>query len=341
MSTRRILTLLVALLPIAAPGQGVRADDAPVGPLASWNDGPVRRAIEEFVARVCDPASADHVPEAERIAVFDNDGTLWPEYPLPFQAAFAIDRLRERVAVDPPLGADPMVKALFAGDLATLLAGDRHEGLLHVVGLTHAGQTVEAFDEAVGSWLERARHPRFGRPYDGLAYAPMQELLAHLRAHGFKTWIVSGGGADFMRVWSERVYGIPPEQVIGSTGRPRFEMRAEGPVLVKTLDHLFVDDKEGKPVGIRQFIGRRPIACIGNSDGDLAMLRYTTVGNPRPSLGLILHHTDAEREYAYDAEPAGTGRLVEALAEAPRRGWRVIDMKRDWSRVFNADGAGQ
>jgi hypothetical protein len=185
--------------------------------------------------------------------------------------------------------------------------------------------------------METAKHPRFNRPYDCLTYQPMQEVLAFLRASGFKTWIVSGGGADFMRVWSERVYGIPPEQVIGSTGRTRFEMRDDGPTLVKTLEHLFVDDKAGKPAGIHHFIGRRPIACFGNSDGDLAMLQYTTVGNPRLALGVIVHHTDADREYAYDAQPQGTGRLVEALAEAPRRGWTVVDMKRDWATMFAPD----
>jgi phosphoserine phosphatase len=306
-------------------------------PLPSWNDGPAKRAILAFVERVTDEASPDHVPAAERIAVFDNDGTLWPEYPLPFQAAFLVDRLRERAADEPTLRDDPMVKALLAGDLATLMAGDRHEGLLHVVGLTHAGLTVDEFQAAVAAWIAAAKHPRFECRYDRLAYQPMQELLAFLRANGFKTWIVSGGGADFMRVWSERVYGIPPEQVIGSTGRTRFELRDDGPVLVKTLDHLFVDDKAGKPAAIHHGIGRRPIACFGNSDGDLAMLQYTTVDNPRPSLGVIIHHTDADREYAYDADPEGTGRLVEALAEAPRRGWTVVDMKRDWARIFAAE----
>jgi phosphoserine phosphatase len=315
--------------PAAAPARRPFPD-----PLPSWNEGAARRAIVEYVRRVTDAGSPDHVPEPERIAVFDNDGTLWPEYPLPFQAAFAIDRLRARVAAEPKLQDDPMVKALLAGDLAPLLAGDRHEGLLHVLGLTHAGLTVEDFQAAVAAWIESAEHPRFKRRYDQLTYQPMQELLAYLRAHGFKTWIVSGGGADFMRVWSERVYGIPPEQVIGTTGRTRFELRDDGPALVKTLDHLFVDDKEGKPAAIHHFLGRRPIACFGNSDGDLAMLQYTTIGNPRPTLGVIVHHTDADREYAYDAHPKGTGRLVEALAEAPARGWTVVDMKRDWARVF-------
>jgi phosphoserine phosphatase len=303
-------------------------------PLPSWNDGAAKQAILAYVARVSDEASPDHVPTPERIAVFDNDGTLWPEYPVPFQAAFAVDRVRARAAAEPTLADDPMVKALLAGNLAPLMAGDRHEGLLHVVGLTHAGLTVEEFQAAVAAWMESAEHPRFRRRYDRLTYQPMQELLAFMRANGFKTWIVSGGGADFMRVWSERVYGIPPEQVIGTTGRTRFELRDDGPALVKTLDHLFVDDKAGKPAAIHQFLGRRPLACFGNSDGDLAMLHYTTVGNPRPTLGVIVHHTDGDREYAYDSDPKGTGRLVEALAEAPRRGWKVVDMKRDWARVF-------
>jgi len=331
------------VLAAVALSAGVRATEprpaCASDPLPSWNDGSPKRAVLDFVRRVSTDGTADFVPPPERIAVFDNDGTLWPEYPLPFQAAFLVDRIRDRAPADPALRADPMVAALLRGDLATLLAGDRHEGLLHVVGLTHAGLTVEEFQAAVAAWLESAEHPRFHERYDRLTYQPMQELLAFLRASGFKTWIVSGGGADFMRVWSERVYGIPPEQVIGTTGRTRFELRDDGPALVKTLDHLFVDDKAGKPAAIHQFLGRRPIACFGNSDGDLAMLQYTTIGNPRPALGMIVHHTDAEREYAYDANPQGTGRLVEALAEAPRRGWAVVDMKRDWARVFAVEPA--
>jgi phosphoserine phosphatase len=338
--SRRSALLLVAPLAgiLTAVASAAAAQVTPPSdPLPSWNAGAAKQAILDYVRRVTDEASPDHVPQPERIAVFDNDGTLWPEYPVPFQAAFAADRLRSRVATEPKLKADPMVKAFLAGDLAPLLAGDRHDGLLHVVGLTHAGLTVEEFQAAVAAWIEAAKHPRFNRRYDQLTYQPMQELLAFLRANGFKTWIVSGGGADFMRVWSERVYGIPPEQVIGTTGRTRFELRDDGPALVKTLDHLFVDDKDGKPAAIHHFLGRRPIACFGNSDGDLAMLQYTTVGNPRPTLGVIVHHTDADREYAYDAHPKGTGRLVEALAEAPSRGWTVVDMRRDWADVFGGD----
>jgi hypothetical protein len=186
----------------------------------------------------------------------------------------------------------------------------------------------------VQRWLTTARHPRYGRPYDQLAYQPMLELLRHLRTNGFRTFIVSGGGADFLRVWSERVYGIPPEQVVGSTALTRFELRQGKPVLVKTTDHLFVNDKAGKPVGIHAFIGRRPIAAFGNSDGDLQMLQYATMANPRPAFGLLVHHTDARREDAYDAHPTSSGRLVEALRQAPERGWVVVDMARDWTVVF-------
>jgi phosphoserine phosphatase len=303
-------------------------------PLPSWNDGPVKRAILAHVAKVTKEGSPDFQPEPARIAVFDNDGTLWPENPMPFQAVFALDELKRRVVIQTELASDPMVQAALAGDLGRLLAGEHLDGLMRVLALTHAGMTTDEFRDAVEAWLRTARHPRFGRPYDELTYQPMQELLRHLRANGFKNFIVSGGGADFMRVWVERVYGIPPEQVVGSTARTTFELRDGGPVLTKTLDHLFVNDKTGKPVGIHQFIGRRPTMCLGNSDGDHAMLQYTTIANPRPSLGLIVHHTDGEREYAYDAETKSTGKLVEALEEAPRRGWLVADMKQDWNAVF-------
>jgi phosphoglycolate phosphatase-like HAD superfamily hydrolase len=271
---------------------------------------------------------------AERIAVFDNDGCLWPENPLPFQVAFAIDELKRRLVSEPKLAEEPMVQAAIAGDFAKLLAGEHFDGLMQILAITHAGMTAEEFNDAVQAWLQTARHPRFERPYDELTYQPMQELLRLLRSNGFKNFIVSGGGADFMRVWVERVYGIPPEQVVGSTARTKFELRDSGPVLIKTLEYLFVNDKQGKPVGIHQFIGRRPVFCCGNSDGDQAMLQYTTINNPLPSFGLIVHHTDAEREYAYDAETKSTGKLVEALKEAPSRGWIVVDMKQDWNAVF-------
>jgi phosphoglycolate phosphatase-like HAD superfamily hydrolase len=302
--------------------------------LPSWNDGPAKEAIVTFVKETTDEASPKFVPPAERIAVFDNDGTLWPENPTPFQLAYAIDTLKQVVADKPDLKEDPMVQAALAGDFAKLLEGPHHDGLLRIIALTHAGMTTEEFKAKVANWLATARHPRFGKPYDQLTYQPMQEVLSYLRANGFKTFIVSGGGADFMRVWSEQVYGIPPEQVVGSTGRAKYELTPSGPVLTKTLDYLFVDDKDGKPVGIHEFIGRRPMAAFGNSDGDKAMLEYATIENPRPSFGMIIHHTDADREYAYDANPKSSGKLVEALQEAPQRGWVVVDMKNDWNKMF-------
>jgi len=306
-------------------------------PLPSWNDGPAKQAILAFIARVTEEGSPDFLPLAERIAVHDNDGTLWPENPMPFQAAFAIDELKGRSITEPELAADPMVQAALAGDFAKLLKGKHFDGLMRVAALTHAGMTTDEFRDAVEAWLASARHPRYGRPYDQLTYQPMQELLDFLLANGFKNFIVSGGGADFMRVWVERVYGIPPEQVVGSTARTKFELRESGPVLTKTLDYLFVNDKAGKPVGIHQYIGRRPTICCGNSDGDHAMLQYTTINNPRPSLGLIVHHTDSEREYAYDARTKSTGKLVEALKEAPQCGWLVVDMKQDWNAIFRPE----
>ncbi|MGE0374362.1 MAG: HAD family hydrolase, partial [Planctomycetaceae bacterium] len=294
---------------------------ASADPLPSWNEGTTKQAIVEFVAKVTQEGSPDFVPAAERIAVFDNDGTLWPENPMPFELAYALNTLKKDVAEKPELKQDSMVQAALNGDVARLLAGPHHDGILRVIALTHAGMTTEEFQARVEDWLAADRHPRYERPYDQLTYQPMQEVLAYLRAHKFKTFIVSGGGTDFMRAWSERVYGIPPEQVVGSSALIRFELRPSGPVLIKTLDHLFVDDKEGKPVGIHQFIGRRPIACFGNSDGDKAMLEYTTINNPHQSFGLIVHHTDAMREYAYDAHPPSSCKLVDALNEAPKRGW--------------------
>ena len=307
--------------------------EAAADPLPSWNSGPAKQAILDFVAKVTDPDSKGFVPASERLAVFDNDGTLWPENPMPFQLSFALDELKRRLPDEPAWKDDPMVQAALAGDLPTLLA-DHYKGLFHIIDLTGSGMTTEEFADRVRAWFANAKHPRFDRPYDQLAYQPMLEVLEFLRANGFTTCIVSGGGADFMRVFAERVYGIPPEQVIGSNTRTVFELRDSGPVLVKTMNDLFIDDKSGKPVAIHQFLGRRPIACFGNSDGDKAMLEYTTINNPHPSFGLIVHHTDADREYAYDSSPKSSGKLVEALADAPKRGWIVVDMKTDWKKIF-------
>ncbi len=302
-------------------------------PLPSWNDDTAKHAIALFVAKVTEEGSANFVPVSERVAVFDNDGTLWCENPLPFQALFAADEI-ERLLPDHPEWQDNnAVQAFLHRDIAALTA-EHDRGLLEVIALTHAGMTTDEFDQRVRSWLATAEHPRFKRPYTQCVYQPMLELLAYLRANGFQSWIVSGGGMDFMRVFAERTYGIPPQHVVGSHGQTRFEMKNGIPTLIKTLDTIFVDDKDGKPVGIHSFIGRRPIAAFGNSDGDQAMLEYTTVANPRPSFGLIVHHTDAEREYAYDARPKSSGKLITALQAAPKNGWIIVDMKRDWKTVF-------
>ncbi len=333
-TTRRSFLATAACgLPLAS----LFAQQPPTGdPLSSWNEGASKKAILDFVEKTTKEGSPDFIKPAERIAVFDNDGTLWPEDPIPFQIAFAIDTLKAEVAKKPELKEDPAVKAALAGDAAALLA-DHYKGLFRILDLTHAGITTDEFDARVSDWFKTAKHPRFGKPYDQCVYQPMLEVLAFLRANGFKTFIVSGGGADFMRNFSERVYGIPPEQVVGSNSLTKFEIRDGKPVLVKTNEHVFVDDKAGKPVGIHQFIGRRPVMCFGNSDGDKEMLEYTTMDNPRPSFGLLVHHTDAEREYAYDAKPKSSGKLVEALADAPKRGWVVVDMKADWKKVFPFD----
>ena len=334
--TRRALAaLFLAVSAVVMTGAASAAD-----PLPSWHDGPAKAAIIGFVEKVT-AAGPDFVPEPERIAVFDNDGTLWPENPMPFQAAYVVDEIKRRAPAEPALREDPMVQALLAGDMATLLAGPHHDGLMHLISLTHAGMTTDEFASSVAAWIETAKHPRFQRRYDDLTYKPMQEVLNYLRANGFKTFIVSGGGADFMRVWSERVYGIPSEQVVGTTARVKYELRDSGPVLVKTMDNLFVDDKAGKPAGIHQFIGRRPIAVFGNSDGDKEMLEYATIGNPHPSLGMIVRHTDADREYQYDVNPKSSGTLVEALKEAPQRGWVVVSMKDDWKDVFAPPTTGE
>lgn len=321
--------LAVFLLALVWVGSAHAAD-----PLPSWNEGKSKAAILDYVARVTTAGSPDFVPESERVAVFDNDGTLWPENPMPFQMAYSIDQAKALAAKDPTVAANPMVKALITDDWATLMAAPHHQGLLEIVAFTHAGMTVDEFRQQVEDWMKTAKHPRFDRRYDQLTYQPMQEVLAYFRANGFRTYIVSGGGADFMRVWSERVYGVPPAQVVGSTTKVVYELRDTGPVLVKTMENLVVDDKAGKPAGIHAYIGARPVAVFGNSDGDKEMLEYGTIANPRASLGVIVHHTDAEREYQYDVNPKSTGTLVEALKEAPQRGWIVVSMKDDWKTIF-------
>jgi phosphoglycolate phosphatase-like HAD superfamily hydrolase len=303
-------------------------------PLPSWNEGAAKRAILDFVAGATGEGGADFIPPAERIAVFDNDGTLWSEQPIYFQLAFALDRVKALAPQHPEWRDQGPFSLVLKGDLKGLVAtGDK--GLLQLIAATHAGMTVDEFQNTVKDWLAAARHPRFNRPYNQLVYQPMLELLAYLRSHGFKTFIVSGGGVEFMRPWVEETYGIPPEQVVGSSGKLKFELRDGDPVLVKLPEINLIDDKAGKPVGIQQHIGRRPIAAFGNSDGDYEMLRWTTAdaGPGKRRFGLIVHHTDAEREWAYDRD-SHVGQLRRALDEAHDRGWIVVDMKRDWKRVY-------
>ena len=300
-------------------------------PLPSWRDSESRTRILSFVAAVTDPGSPDFVPPPERIAVFDNDGTLWSEQPFYFQLAFAIDRVRARADENPEWATTQPFKAALAGDMETLL-GSGKQGLLELLMASHAGMTTDEFAAIVRDWIGSARHPRFDRPYTELVYQPMLELLEYLRANGFQTWIVSGGGIEFMRPWALDVYGVSPEQVIGSSVKTRFELRDGEPVLLRLPEMDFIDDKEGKPVAINKYIGRRPIAAFGNSDGDLQMLQWTMAGEGR-RLGVIIRHTDAEREWAYDRE-SHIGRLDKALDEAATQGWIVVDMKQDWGRVY-------
>lgn len=302
-------------------------------PLPSWNAGPAKQSVIDFVERVSDGSGKDFVPVAERIAVFDNDGTLWCETPLPPQAFYAFDEVERMLPEHPEWKNEPAIQALQKKDFGPLLAY-HYKGLLEILSKSHADLTPEEFATAVTKWLENAKHPRFDRAYNQTVYQPMLEVLTYLRDHGFKTYIVSGGGQDFMRVFSEKTYGIIPEQVIGTYSEVKFEMKDGKPVLTKGMSNLFIDDKAGKPEAIHRFIGRRPIACFGNSDGDQAMLEYTTIDNPRPSFGLIVHHTDAEREYAYDAKPVASGQLITGLEAAKQNGWTVVDMKEDWKTVY-------
>jgi len=321
------------LLPACAgPSTSPAATATPVGdPLPSWNDGAARQAIVQFVTDVTTKGGAGFVPAPERIAVFDNDGTLWSEQPLYVQLVFVVDRVKALAPQHPDWKTKQPFKGVLDGDLAAVAAaGER--GLVEMLMATHAGMTQAEFESIAADWIASARHPKYGRPYTECVYQPMLELLAYLRDNGFKTFIVSGGGIEFMRPWTERVYGIPPEQVVGSSIKTRYELRDDGPVLVRQPDISFIDDKAGKPVGINQHIGRRPILAAGNSDGDKEMLEWTTIGRT-PSLGLIVHHTDAEREAAYDRD-SHIGKLDAALDEAPSRGWVVVDMKSDWKRTF-------
>jgi hypothetical protein len=329
----RILSILFFFLAALGSAFAQAAD-----PLPSWNDGVTKQSILNFVADVTREGSPDFVPKPQRIATFDNDGTLWPEQPMYVQLAFAIDRVKSLAPQHPEWKNKQPFKAVLESDMKTLAQAGDH-GIVELVMVSHAGMTTADFEQIVKTWLATARHPRFKRPYTDLAYQPMVELLAYLRANGFKTFIVSGGGVEFMRPWTEQVYGIPPEQVVGSSIKTRYQMRRDIPVLFRLPEVNFIDDKAGKPVGINEYIGRRPIAAFGNSDGDLEMLQWTTKG-PGRRLGLIVHHTDAEREYAYDRHSL-FGRLDAALNAAAINHWAVVDMKKDWKRIFKFQSLSQ
>jgi phosphoglycolate phosphatase-like HAD superfamily hydrolase len=310
--SRRVV--LTAIIITAACGLTSRSAVAQSDPLPSWNDGAAKRSITDFVARVTTQGGTDFAPPAERIAVFDNDGTLWCEQPIYFQAAFALDRVKAMAARHPEWKQQQPFKAFLSGDKKAL-AERGEKGLQTLGAAAHSGMTTDEFATSVANWLAAAKHSRFNRPYNELIYQPMVELLSYLRANGFKTFIVSGGGVEFIRVWAEKAYGIPPEQVVGSSGVVKFELGADG-----------------KPVGINHFVGRRPILAFGNSDGDHQMLQWTMAG-PGARFAGIVHHTDAAREYAYD-RPSKIGQLDKAWDEAKAKGWIVVDMQQDWKKVF-------
>lgn len=303
-------------------------------PLPSWNDGETKQAIFAFVEETTTTGMPDYIPPAERIAVFDNDGTLWAEQPVCFQFFFVLDRIRTLAPQHPKWQTEEPFASILKGDTRTALAGGE-EAVARLLMATHAGMTSEEFSRLVSEWIATAKHPRTGRLLTEMVYVPMLELLDYLRANGFKIFIVSGGGIEFMRPWTERVYGVPPEQVIGSSIKMAYELRDGEPVLVRLPEINFMDDGPGKPVAIQMHIGHRPVAAFGNSDGDLQMLQWTAAG-PGRRLCLYVHHTDAEREWAYD-RASHIGRLDQGLEEARAGGWTVVDMKVDWKRVFAHD----
>jgi phosphoserine phosphatase len=323
---RTFSVVLLAILALPLSVSAIAGD-----PLPSWNDTPSKQAIVAFVNRVTQQGTPGYVPPAERIATFDNDGTLWAEQPAYFQLFFAVDRVRALAPQHPEWQTQEPFASVLEGDMKAALAGGE-KAILELVMASHAGNTTREFSAIVADWLASARHPKTGRLYTKMVYQPMLELLDYLRANGFKTFIVSGGGIEFLRVFAEEIYGVPPEQVVGSSVKTKFEIRDGKPVLVRLPEIDFIDDKAGKPVGINRHIGRRPIAAFGNSDGDLQMLQWTTAGDG-PRFALYVHHTDAAREWAYDRE-SHIGKLDKGLDEARAKGWTVVDMKRDWKVVF-------
>jgi phosphoglycolate phosphatase-like HAD superfamily hydrolase len=322
---KSMLVLLIVMLGLVVAQ--ARAGD----PLVSWNNTQTKKAIYGFIEKVTTPGSPDFVKPEERIAVFDNDGTLWCEQPMYVQLAFALDRIKAMAPQHPEWKEREPFKAVIDGDMKAL-AESGVKGMLEITLVSHSGMTTGEFDRLVKEWLATARHPRFDKPYTDLVYQPMLELLAYLRGKGFKTYIVTGGGIEFVRAFCEKSYGVPPEQVVGSYGELKLEMKDDKPVMMKEPKLAFLDDGPGKAIGIENFIGRRPIMAFGNSDGDIQMLQYTTAGDGA-RFGLLVHHTDAEREYAYDRD-SKVGRLDKGLDQAKERGWTVVDMKQDWKKIF-------
>ncbi len=332
MKVRSMFFVVLAVLAFAVVSTTVRAQD----PLPSWNDGAAKKNIVGYVSKVATEGSPDFVPAAERIATFDNDGTLWAEQPVYFQVLFTLDRVKALAPQHPEWKDKEPFASLLKGDMKSTLAGGA-KAIAEIVMSTHAGMTTDEFERIVKDWIATAKHPQTGRLYTEMVYQPMLELLAYLRANGFKTFIVSGGGVEFMRPWTEKVYGIPPEQVVGSSIKTKFEYREGKPILMRLPELDFIDDKAGKPVGINSHIGRRPIAAFGNSDGDREMLEWTQVGGGA-RLMMLVHHDDAGREWAYGAE-SKIGTFSGALmVEAKKNGWAVISMKNDWKVIFSFEG---
>ena len=326
--TRYFRPAVSALVLLLAASAALAQDD----PLPSWNEGETKRAIIAFVDSVTTEGGASYIEESARIATFDNDGTLWVEQPMYTQLAFALDRVKTLADQHPEWATTQPFQAVLEGDLKALAASGE-KGLVEILAATHSGMSTDDFEAIVTGWIDTAKHPRFDKPYTSLVYQPMLELIDYLQDHDFKTFIVSGGGIEFMRPWTEKVYGIPPEQVVGSSIVTEFKMVDGKPMLMRDAKIDFVDDKAGKPVGINSHIGRRPIMAFGNSDGDFEMLQWTTVGADGPRLGAFVHHTDAVREYAYDRDSA-VGKLDRGLDAAAENGWLLIDMKNDWATIF-------
>lgn len=303
-------------------------------PLSSWNNTSTKQSIEKWVESATREGSAGYIPADKRYVVFDNDGTLWPEAPLTFEIKFIIDEIKRQAPEHPEWKEDPLLRAVLKDDMATVMkAGNK--GLIRLLSLTQSGMTTEDFVSRVSNWLDSQKDERFDCRFDQMGYQPMRQLLDYLHANGFKTWIVSGGGVDFMRVMSQKMYGIPPEQVIGSFALGEYSVTDNGTQILKTMKSGFYDDETNKPVAIHLFMGQRPVGAFGNSDGDLPMLQYVTTNPAYTTFGLLVHHTDAKREYAYDKQPTASGKLINGLSEAKSKGWTVVDMKQDWKTVFD------